>query len=233
MAVKLKKAYLDEAKRDQILAEIENGRKKLNTNVEQLREKQCISIDDVDTLKAVSAEWCRRYVNDAEEGYLKNLSPFVVRTVQDDIHSKFAAAYDAAAPLCSEIRNILNRWKFNIKIDSKGHFWFDEKEAKEFAAELATIHYSDDEVEFCNKVSEIIEMINEFEKWAEAKGFEPFFTEQRSIIWNGGTVVQDVILQLTDTEMTNSGGVNIKNHLTFNAEVFRSLLNSGWINQVR
>lgn len=233
MAAKLKKAYLDEAKRDQILEEIENDRKKLNSNVEQLREKQCISIDDVDTLKAVSAEWCRRYVKDAEEGYLKNLSPFVVRTVQDDIHSKFAAAYDAAAPLCSEIRNILNRRKFNIKLDSKGHFWFDEKEAKEFAAELATIHYSDDEVEFCNKVSEIIEMINEFEKWAEAKGFEPFFTRQSGISVNGNIITKNIIADLTDMEVTSIGGLNSKNHLTFDAEVFRSLKNSGRINQMR
>ena len=231
MAAKLKKAYLDEAKRDQILAEIENDRKKLNASVEQLREKLSISIEDIETLKAVSVEWCRQYVKDEEEEYLKKLSPFIVKTVQDDVHCKFAAAYDTAAPLCSEIRKILNLRKFNIKQDSKGHFWFDEKETKPFAAELATIHYSDDEVDFCGKVSEIVDMINDFEKWAETKGFEPFFTEQRSVIWNGGTVTQNVISQLTDAELTGSGGVNIKNHLTFNAEVFRNLLNSGWINQ--
>ena len=233
MAAKLKKAYLDEAKRDQILAEIENDRKKLNASVEKLRGDLGISIDDIETLKAVSSEWCRDYVKNAEESYLQNLSPFVVKTVQSDVHEKFREAYDAAAPICIEIRNIINRRKFNIKQDSKGHFWFDEKETKPFAAELATIHYSDDEVDFCDKVSEIVDMINDFEKWAESKGFEPFFTEQRSTIWNGGTVTQSVISQLTDAELTGSGGVNIKNHLTFNAKVFRSLIDSGWVNQVK
>jgi hypothetical protein len=233
MAAKLKKAYLDEAKRDQILAEIENDRKQLNSNVEQLREKLGISIDDIETLKAVSVNWCKQYVQDAEEGYLKNLSPFVVKTVQKDVHENFKESYDEAVPFCYEIRNILNRRKFSIKIDSKGHFWFDEKETKPFAAELATIHYSDDEVEFCDKVSEIIDMINEFEKWAEAKGFEPFFTRQSGISVNGNIITKNIIADLTDMEVTSIGGLNSKNHLTFDAEVFRSLKNSGRINQMR
>lgn len=233
MAAKLKKAYLDEAKRDQILTEIESDRQRLNACVSELKEGSGISIDDVEALKNISVEWCKNYVKEAEAGYLKNLSPFVVKTVQSDVHERFRASYDKASPLCSEIHSILKRRKFNIKLDSKGHFWFDDKEIKPFAAELATIHYSDDEVEFCNKVSEIIDMINDFEKWAEAKGFEPFFTEERSVIWNGGTVTHSVISQLTDVELTGSGGVNTKNHLTFNAEVFRNLLNSGWINQTK
>jgi hypothetical protein len=233
MEKKLKKAYLDEGKRDQILAEIEKDRQRLNACVSELKEGSGISIDDVEALKAISVEWCRNYVKEAEAGYLKNLSPFVVKTVQSDVHERFRASYDKAAPLCSEIHSILNRRKFNIKVDSKGHFWFDEKETKPMAAEAATIHYSDDEIEFCDKVAEIIDKINDFEKWAELKGFEPFFTEQRSTIWNGGTVTHNVVSILTDKEITSIGGVNTKNHLTFNAEVFRDLMRNGYINQNR
>lgn len=233
MEKKLKKAYLDEGKRDQILAEIEKDRQKLNACVSELKEGSGISIDDVEALKAISVEWCRNYVKEAEAGYLKNLSPFVVKTVQSDVHERFRASYDKAAPLCSEIHSILNRRKFNVKVDSKGHFWFDEKETKPMAAEAATIHYSDDEIEFCDKVAEIIDKINDFEKWAELKGFEPFFTEQRSTIWNGGTVTHNIVSLLTDEELTNLGGVNTKNHLTFNADVFRDLMRKGYIIQNR
>lgn len=228
---KLKKAYLDKAARDRILEEIESDRKKLNENVEQLRGKLRISIDDTETLKAVSYDWCKQFVKNAEEGYLKTLSPFVVKTVQNDVHEKFRAAFEEAAPFCYEIRQILNRRKFNIKIDSKGHFWFDEKETKPFAAEMATIHYSEDEVEFCNKACEIIEMINDFEKWAEIKGFEPFFTEQHTVNYNGNFTTSNIITILTDAEVSSFGGINTKNHLTFNPEVFRELLRKGYINQ--
>lgn len=233
MEKKLKKAYLDEGKRDQILAEIEKDRQRLNACVSELNEGSGISIDDVEVLKAISVEWCRNYVKEAEAGYLKNLSPFVVKTVQSDVHERFRDSYGKAAPLCSEIRSILNRRKFNVKVDSKGHFWFDEKETKPMAAEAATIHYSDDEIEFCDKVAEIIDKINDFEKWAETKGFKPFFTEQRSVIWNGGTVTHNIVSLLTDKELTNLGGVNTKNHLTFNADVFRDLMCKGYINQNR
>ncbi len=228
---KLKKAYLDKAARDRILEEIESDRKKLNENVEQLRGKLRISIDDTETLKAVSYDWCKQFVKNAEEGYLKTLSPFVVKTVQNDVHEKFRAAFEEAAPFCYEIRQILNRRKFNIKIDSKGRFWFDEKETKPFATEMATIHYSEDEVEFCNKACEIIEMINDFEKWAEIKGFEPFFTEQHTVNYNGNFTSSNIITILTDAEVSSFGGINTKNHLTFNAEVFRELLRKGYINQ--
>lgn len=228
---KLKKAYLDKAARDRILEEIESDRKKLNENVEQLREKLGISIDDIETLKAVSPEWCKQYVKNAEENYLKTLSPFVVKTVQSDVHDKFRAAYDEAVPFCYEVKQILARRKFNIKIDSKGHFWFDEKETKPFAAELATIHYSEDEVEFCNKACEIIEMINDFEKWAAIKGFDPFFTEQYTVNYNGNFTTSNIITILTDAEVSSFGGINTKNHLTFNAEVFRELLRKGYISQ--
>lgn len=231
MEKRLKKAYLDEAKRDKILSEIEADRQSLNANVEKLRGELSISIDDIETLQAVSPEWCKDYVKQAEESYLQNLSAFVVKTVQNDVHDKFRAAYEAAAPLCAQIQKILRYRKFTIKQDSKGRFWFDSKETKALATETATIHYSEDEVEFFNKVSEIIDNINEFEKWAQIKGFDPFFTEQRSVIWNGGTVTDNIISILTDTELTAFGGVNTKNHLTFNAEVFRELLNKGFVNQ--
>lgn len=229
---KLRKSYLDEPKRDQIIQDIEKDRQALNSNVAGLKEMG-IDINDVETLQKVSDKWCRDFVKEAEEGYLRNLSAFVVKTVESDVHAKFKDSYDKAAPLCYEIRSVLNSRKFNIKIDSKGHFWFDDKEVKAYAADQATVRYSDDEVEFCSKVSEIIDMINDFEKWAEVKGFEPFFTKQRGVIWNGGTVTHSVISRLTDVELTSLGGVNTKNHLTFNAEVFRSLINSGWINQMR
>lgn len=227
---KLKKSYLDESKRDQILQDIEKDRQALNSNVAGLKEMG-LDINDVEALQKVSDKWCRNFVKDAEEGYLRNLSAFVVKTVESDVHAKFKDSYDKAVPLCYEIRSVLNRRKFNIKIDSKGHFWFDEKEVKAYAVDQATVRYSEDEVEFCDKVSEIIDKINDFEKWAEIKGFEPFFTEQRSVIWNNGTVTHNIISELTDAELSRSGGVNLKNHLTFNAEVFRNLMRKGYINQ--
>ena len=227
---KLKKSYLDEAKRDQILQGIEIDRQALNGHVAKLKEMG-IDVNDVETLRKVSPSWCKDFVKDAESSYLQNLSPFVVKTVQSDVHDKFADSYQKAAPLCQAIETIRNRHKFNIKIDSKGHFWFDEKETKPFAAELATIHYSEDEVEFCNKACEIIEMINDFEKWAAIKGFDPFFTEQHTVNYNGNFTTSNVITILTDAEVSSFGGINTKNHLTFNAEVFRELLRKGYINQ--
>jgi len=229
---RLKKSYLDEAKRDQILQGIEIDRQALNDHVAKLKEMG-IDVNDVETLRKVSPSWCKGFVKDAEAGYLQNLSPFVVKTVQSDVHEKFADSYQKAAPLCQAIETIRNRHKFNIKIDSKGHFWFDEKETKPMAAEAATIHYSDDEIEFCDKVAEIIDKINDFEKWAELKGFEPFFTMQRSVIWDGGTTTHNIVSLLTDKELTNLGGVNTKNHLTFNADVFRDLMRKGYISQNR
>ena len=163
---RLKKSYLDEAKRDQILQGIEIDRQALNGHVAKLKEMG-IDVNDVETLRKVSPSWCKDFVKDAEASYLQNLSPFVVKTVQSDVHDKFADSYQKAAPLCQAIEAIRNRHKFNIKIDSKGHFWFDEKETKPFAVLAATTTYSDEEIEFFNKAMEIFDAINDFEKWAE------------------------------------------------------------------
>lgn len=221
---KLKKSYLDESKRDQILQDIEKDRQALNSNVAGLKEMG-IDINDVETLQKVSDKWCRDFVKEAEEGYLRNLSAFVVKTVESDVHAKFKDSYDKAAPLCYEIRSVLNRRKFNIKIDSKGHFWFDEKEVKAYAVDQATVHYSDDEVEFCSKACEIFDAINDFENWAKSKGFEPFFTKEHIIVWDGGTSIKSVFNMLVDVDDSN----NSTNHITFNAEVFRRMLAEGYI----
>ena len=224
---KLRKSYLDESKRDQILQDIEKDRQALNANVSALKEMG-IEINDVETLQKVSDKWCRDFVKEAEEGYLRNLSAFVVKTVESDVHAKFKDSYDKAAPLCYNIRSILNRHKYNIKIDSKGHFWFDEKEVKAFAVDQATVHYSDEEIEFCNKAGEIFDAINDFEKWAKSKGFDYFFTKEKAIVWNGGTSIKGIINLLADVDDSN----NVTNHITFNAEVFRRLLDDGFIEKV-
>ena len=101
---KLKKSYLDEAKQELILQEIEKDRQALNGHVAKLKEMG-INIQDVETLKLVSPSWCKDYVKAAEEGYLKNLSTFVVNTVQSDVHDKFAESYQKAAPFCHAIRS--------------------------------------------------------------------------------------------------------------------------------
>lgn len=224
---KLRKSYLDESKRDQILQDIEKDRHALNANVSALKEMG-IEINDVETLQKVSDKWCRDFVKEAEEGYLRNLSAFVVKTVESDVHAKFKDSYDKAAPLCYNIRSILNRHKYNIKIDSKGHFWFDEKEVKAFSVDQATVHYSDEEIEFCNKAGEIFDAINDFEKWAKSKGFDYFFTKEKAIVWNGGTSIKSIINLLADVDDSN----NVTNHITFNAEVFRRLLDDGFIEKV-
>lgn len=224
---KLRKSYLDESKRDQILQDIEKDRQALNANVSALKEMG-IEINDVETLQKVSDKWCRDFVKEAEEGYLRNLSAFVVKTVESDVHAKFKDSYDKAAPLCYNIRSILNRHKYNIKIDSKDHFWFDEKEVKAFAVDQATVHYSDEEIEFCNKAGEIFDAINDFEKWAKSKGFDYFFTKEKAIVWNGGTSIKSIINLLADVDDSN----NVTNHITFNAEVFRRLLDDGFIEKV-
>ena len=50
---KLKKSYLDESKRDQILQDIEKDRQALNGHVAKLKEMG-INVDDVETLQKVS-----------------------------------------------------------------------------------------------------------------------------------------------------------------------------------
>lgn len=224
MEKKLKKSYLDESKQELILHDIEKDRQALNGKVAQLKEMG-IEIKDVETLKKISAAWCREFVKEAEASYLQNLSTFVVKTVQSDVHDKFAESYEKAAPLCVEIRSILNSRKFELKIDSKGRFWFDEKQAKAFAAEKATTTYTDEEIEFCTKAGEIFDAINDFEKWAESKGFDPFFTKEQAIVWNGGTSIKSIINLLLDVDEKN----NASNHITFNPEVFRKLLAEGFI----
>ena len=224
---KLKKSYLDETRRDQILQGIEIDRQALNGHVAKLKEMG-IDVNDVETLRKVSPSWCKGFVKDAEAGYLQNLSPFVVKTVQSDVHDKFADSYQKAAPLCQAIETIRNRHKFNIKIDSKGHFWFDEKETKPFAVLQATTTYTDDEVEFYARAAEVIDAINNFEKWAVENSFEPFFTKEKAFVWKGGMSVKSVINMLVDIDKDN----NSANHITFNAKVFRRLLEEGFIDKV-
>ena len=224
---KLKKSYLDESKRDQILQDIEKDRKALNGHVAKLKEMG-IDVKDVETLQKVSPSWCKDFVKEAETGYLQNLSTFVVKTVQSDVHAKFEESYMKAAPLCKAIADIRNRRRFPIKIDSKGHFWFDEKETKPFAVLAATTTYSDEEIEFCNKAMEIFDAINGFEKWAKANGFDYFFTKEQAIVWNGGTSIKSIINLLADVD----DGNNTTNHITFNPEVFRKLLDEGFIGKV-
>ena len=59
---KLKKSYLDESKRDQILQDIEKDRQALNGHVAKLKEMG-INVDDVETLQKVSPSWCKAFVN--------------------------------------------------------------------------------------------------------------------------------------------------------------------------
>ena len=221
---KLKKFYLDEAKQELILQDIEKDRQALNDQVAKLKEMG-IEVKDVDTLTKVSPTWCKDFVKTAEDGYLKNLSTFVVNTVQSDVHDKFAESYQKAAPLCHAIRSILNSRKFDLKVDSKGRFWFDEKQTKAFAEEGATTTYTDEEIEFCTKAGEIFDAINDFEKWAKSKGFDPFFTKEQAIVWSGGTSIKSIINLLVDVDEKN----NASNHITFNPEVFRKLLAEGFI----
>ena len=224
---RLKKSYLDEAKRDQILQGIEIDRQALNGHVAKLKEMG-IDVNDVETLRKVSPSWCKDFVKDAEASYLQNLSPFVVKTVQSDVHEKFADSYQKAAPLCQAIETIRNRHKFNIKIDSKGHFWFDEKETKPYAVLQATTTYTDEEVEFYARAAEIFDAINDFEKWAVENGFDPFFTKEKAFVWQGGTSIKSVINMLVDIDKNN----NSTSHITFNAKVFRWLLDEGFIDKV-
>lgn len=224
---RLKKSYLDEAKRDQILQGIEIDRQALNGHVAKLKEMG-IDVNDVETLRKVSPSWCKDFVKDAEASYLQNLSPFVVKTVQSDVHDKFADSYQKAAPLCQAIETIRNRHKFNIKIDSKGHFWFDEKETKPYAVLQATTTYTDEEVEFYARAAEIFDAINDFEKWAVENGFDPFFTKEKAFVWQGGTSIKSVINMLVDIDKNN----NSTSHITFNAKVFRWLLDEGFIDKV-
>lgn len=222
---KLKKSYLDEAKRDQILQCIEIDRQALNGHVAELKEMG-IDVNDVETLRKVSPSWCKAFVKEAESSYLQNLSPFVVKTVQSDVHDKFNESYQKAAPICQAIETIRNRHKFNIKKDSKGHFWFDEKETKPFAVLQATTTYTDEEVEFYARASEIFDAINNFEKWAVENGFEPFFTKEKAYVWDGGMSIKSIITMLVDIKDNNS-----TNHITFNAEVFRRLLDESFIDK--
>lgn len=224
---KLKKSYLDETKRDEILQGIEIERQALNDHVAKLKEMG-IDVNDVETLRKVSPSWCKDFVKDAESSYLQNLSPFVVKTVQSDVHEKFSDSYQKAAPICNAIETIRSRLPFNIKIDSKGHFWFDEKETKPFAVLHATTTYTDEEVEFYARVAEIIDAINDFEKWAAENGFEPFFTKEKAFVWNGGMSVKSVINMLVDIDKNN----NSTNHISFNTKVFRRLLEEGFIDKV-
>lgn len=223
---KLKKSYLDEAKRDQVLQAIEIDRQALNGHVAKLKEMG-IDVNDVETLRKVSPSWCKDFVKDAEASYLKTLSPFVVKTVQSDVHEKFADSYQKAAPLCQAIESIRNRQKFNIKIDSKGHFWFDEKEVKTYAVLQATTTYTDEEREFYGRASGVFNAINAFEKWAVKHGFEPFFTKEKAYVWQGGMSIKSVINMLVDIDSNN----NSTSHITFNPQVFRRLLDEGFIDK--
>ena len=223
---KLKKSYLDEAKRDQILQAIEIDRQALNGHVAKLKEMG-IDVDDVETLRKVSPSWCKDFVKDAEASYLQTLSPFVVKTVQSDVHEKFADSYQKAAPLCQAIESIRNRHKFNIKIDSKGHFWFDEKETKTYAVLQATTTYTDEEIEFYDRASGVFDAINAFEKWAVEHGFEPFFTKEKAYVWQGSMSIKSVINMLVDIDSNN----NSTSHITFNPQEFRRLLDEGFIDK--
>lgn len=227
---KLKKSYLDESKQEQILKDVEKNRQELNVLIGELKDMG-IAIEDVDTLREVCPAWCKDFVKDAEAGYLQNLSPFVVKTVQDDVHGKFEESYQKAAPVCQDISAIVNRRPFTIKKDSKGHFWFDEKEVKAYAAETATKHYSDEEVEFCDRVGEIISQINDFEQWAEQHGFDHFFTKEQSVAWGGGVSTKGIINVLTGTTMKHD--IPESTHrVEFTPAVFRNLLNSGFVHKL-
>lgn len=100
---RLKKSYLDEAKRDQILQGIEIDRQALNGHVAKLKEMG-IDVNDVETLRKVSPLWCKDFVKDAEASYLAEPFPFVVKTVQSDVHDKFADSTRKPRPCAKLLR---------------------------------------------------------------------------------------------------------------------------------
>ena len=144
MAKHLRPTRLDEAKRDQLLKEVEADRKRLNDAVAGLASPAIgITVEDVETLRKVSQDWLKSYLTSNYKRFVE-ASGFVPAATRQRVLDEYNQAGAAAEPFVDAIKAVTAKWKdFPIKQDSKGKFWFDDKTVKAWATEQATRHFTE------------------------------------------------------------------------------------------
>ena len=193
MATKhLRPTRLDEAKRDQLLAEVEADRKRLNDAVAALAAPAIgIAVDDVETLLKISRDWLKQYLTDNYKAFVE-ASGFVPAATRQRVLDEYNQTGATAEPFAVTIETILKRRQgFPLKQDSKGNFWFDEKTVKAWATEQATRHFSEDEQQYYTLLGEVVEVLNKVAEFERDHGMRQFIIHGKTY-WlqgdKGGTI---------------------------------------------
>lgn len=226
----LRPTYYDEKKAGAFADKVEGDRVRLNDAVAVMRGHG-IEIDDADALREISGEWLRDFLNTS---YNEMIARIGGKFMPTETRRRLAEPYDETGrecePAAKTIAEILSRNKYRIKKDSKGHFWFDEKEVKQAATEYATTTFSETTRTYYGLLADFTDMVNRIAEYETAKGLPHLILEGQTVVGNvntaDGVMFKQSLQELT--RETDARGRN-KDRCKFDKDVFVSLIKDGVI----
>lgn len=199
MATKhLRESYLDEAKRDALIKEVERDRKRLNDSVAALRRLGFV-VDDADQLQAINRQWLREFLTSEYQRFIgAGFTPEALRTQTLEQYNQVGAE---AEPHVITIEQVFQARQFPLKIDSKGRFWFDEKTVKAWATEQATLHFTEEQRNYYLLIGQLLDKLNEITEFEQTHCRKRFATCGRTSVAPDGHVYHvDFLSYFKDTD---------------------------------
>lgn len=161
MAHILKPTYVNEAQKAALIQRVESDRQSLNGSADALREIG-FNILSVEALKAVTEESVSKQVENGLEAAKKAFGgSFIPKAVLADLTTTYNDIKAKAAPQAGHIADMVAKYSdIEIKMDSKGHFWFDKKQVEEQATETATHEYTQTQREYYSRLFDVADALN-------------------------------------------------------------------------
>lgn len=186
MATKhLRESYLDEAKRDALIKEVERDRKRLNDSVAALRRLGFV-VDDADQLQAINRQWLREFLTSEYQRFIG--AGFIPEALRTQTLKQYNQVGAEAEPYVITIEQVFKARQFPLKIDSKGHFWFDEKAVKAWATEQATLHFTEAQRKYYTLIGQLFDKLNEVTEFEQTHCSRTFAACGRTAVTIDGRV---------------------------------------------
>lgn len=218
--------YLDQNKKEQFLVEALNDETTINQNVELLAKDEII-IKDVETLKKVSPEWLRKFVDDSKATFYGSTKGYTPISIRQKFEADFEAVYSRNADYCNDIRNALKSHAVKIEKDPEGYFRFDEAELEKEAIKFATRTFDADTQEYYSLLSELVEHINEVAAWEKSHYLNSFTTKGYFVQgFNGAMSFTQSMQEILSVKDKNNKPTGV---LRIDRDVFVNLLTRGVI----
>lgn len=144
MAHCLRDTYTDENKVSKFLNDASYDRVTLNELVNQMRSSR-YPLTSVEALKAVSPTTVNNFVKSHKEKYIQQAEAlFIPDEAITERLKQMDKVCEELSDLARKINDLLAKYEgVALKIDSKGAFWWDEKQLKALAQKQATTAFNE------------------------------------------------------------------------------------------